>query len=243
MNYSIRIFLSLICAVLVLSQGPTLPIDAIGTVLPKFYDSSVSPYRAFNDLMKQSLPLVAYQLTSWGGIGRCWGGCSFPSIDNLTHKYPSELPNRIWAVAEIPFLDKNDDGYLNQVFNIQFAGNGIIGVYQTGMNITWNSGAGGQFTLKYTNQSLFVYIYNTDKTNPVKNITIFQASLGQNPSTFTTNFLNYLKPFNLFRTCFWQGQNLYSSGKQLQIWNNRTLLESSTQVTSNGVAFEHILEL
>lgn len=128
--------------------------------------------------MKQSLQFAAYQLNSWGGIGRCWGGCSFPYIDNLTHKYPAELPNRIYAAAEIPFLAQNDDGLLNQLFNVQFAGNGIIGVYQTGMNITWSSGTGGQFTLKYTNQSLFVYIYNTDKTNPVKNITIVPASLG-----------------------------------------------------------------
>lgn len=243
MNYSTRIFLSFLCVFLVLSQAPTSPIDAIGTVLPKFFDSSVTPYRAFNDLMKQSLQFNAYQLSSWGSIGRCWGSCSFPYIDNLIHKYPASLPNRIWAGAEIPFLDKNDDALLNQVFNIQFGGNGIIGVFQTGMNITWNSGTGGQFTLKYTNQSLFVYIYNTDISNPVRNITILPVSLGQNPPTFTTTFLNYLKPFNLLRTCFWQGQNLHSSGKQLQIWNNRTLLESSTQVTSSGVALEHILEL
>lgn len=243
MNYSTRIFLSFLCVILVLSQAPTSPIDAIGTVLPKFSDSAVSNYRAFNDLMKQSLPLVAYQLSSYGTIGRCWGSCSFPSIDNLTHKYPAELPNRIWAVAEIPFLDKNDDGLLNQVFNVQFSGNGVVGIFQTGMNITWNAGTGGQFTLKYTNQSLFVYIYNTDKNNPVKNITILPASLGPNPPTFTANFLEYLKPFNLLRTCFWQAQNLYNSGKQLQIWNNRTLLESSTQVSASGVALEHILEL
>lgn len=111
------------------------------------------------------------------------------------------------------------------------------------MNITWNSGVGGQFTLKYTNQSLFVYIYNTDKTNPVKNISITLASLGQNPPTFTQNFLDYLKPFNLLRTCFWQAQNLHNSGRQLEIWKNRTTLESSTQTTSSGVALEHLLDL
>lgn len=151
MNIPVRIFLTFLCALLVLSQAPTSPIDAVGTVLPQFSNSAVSPFRAFNDLMKQSLPLVTYQLSSYGTIGRCYGSCSFPFIDSLTHKYPASLPNKIWAVAEIPFLPKNDDSFANQLFNIQFAGNGIIGVYQTGMNITWNSGSGGQFTLKYTN--------------------------------------------------------------------------------------------
>lgn len=222
-NITVRIFLTLLCVLLVLSKAPTTPIDAVGTVLPQFSNSAVSNYRAFNDLMKQSLPLVAYQLSSYGTIGRCWASCSFPFIDGLAHKYPASLPSRIWAVAEIPFLPKNDDSLANQTFNIKFTGNGTIGVYQTGMNLTWSSGAGGQFTLPFTNQSLFVYIYTTDSTNPVRNITIFQSSLGQNPPTFTTNFLNYLKPFNLLRTCFWQGQNLYTSGKALQIWSNRTL--------------------
>jgi hypothetical protein len=123
------------------------------------------------------------------------------------------------------------------VFNIKFSGSGIIGVYQQNQfNLTWSNNLGGQFTLKLTNQSLFVYIYNTDSNNPVNSITVIPASLGNYPSTFTTNFLNYLKPFQILRTCFWQGQNLQNSGISLQIWNNRTVVSSSTQISNAGVA-------
>jgi len=127
---------------------------------------------------------------------------------------------------------------------LRFVGSGIVGVHQVGVggiNQTWSSSAGGQFNLTRTNQSLFVYIYNTLVTNPVRNITITLASLGTNPSIYSTNFLNYLRPFNLIRTCFWQGQNLYSSGMPLQIWNNRTSSSSSTQISRAGVALEIIL--
>lgn len=94
-----------------------------------------------------------------------------------------------------------------------------------------------------TSQSLFVYIYTTDPNNPVNSISILPTSLGLYPPTYTNNFLNYLKPFKVLRTCFWQGQNLYDSGISLQIWNNRTQTSSSTQISSSGVALEHILEL
>lgn len=208
-----------------------------------FNPSAVSPYRAFNDLMKQSLPLVPYQLTSWGGIGRCWS-CNLNFTNGLKHQYPANLSKFVWAVAEIPFLAYNDDNLENQTFNLTFQGNGIVGVLQDRQfNITWSSGSGGQFTLKLTNQSLFVYIYNTDPSNPVNSISILLSSLGNNPPTFTDKFLNSIKPFNLLRTCFWQGQNLYSSGQSIQLWKNRSLKNSSTQISSSGVALEHILEL
>jgi hypothetical protein len=193
--------------------------------------------------MKQSLPLVPYQLSSWGSSGRCWS-CNLTFIDGLSHRYPANLPQFVWAVAEIPFLAKNDDNLANQTFNIAFSGKGVVGVLQDKQfNTTWNSSAssGGQFTLKLTNQSLFVYIYNTDPTDPVRGITVLPTALGNNPPTFTEKFLNSLKPFNLLRTCFWQGQTLYNSGQTSQIWKNRTLVESSTQIMLNGVALEHIL--
>jgi hypothetical protein len=133
---------------------------------------------------------------------------------------------------------------LNQTFNLQFEGSGVVGVYQQGLfNLTWGSPTGGNFELKAINQSLFVYLYQTNVSNPVNSISILPISLGANPSTFTSNFLNYLTPFNLIRTCFWQGQSISNSGKALQIWNNRTVISSSTQITSNGVALEHVLEL
>jgi len=117
-------------------------------------------------------------------------------------------------------------------------------VTQTGLyNLTWGSGAGGNFTLKSLRQSLFVYIYNTKVSDPVNSITILPSNMASNPATFTDNFLYYLKPFNLLRTCFWQGQNYANSGLTKQIWANRTLKSSSTQVSSVGVALEYIIEL
>jgi hypothetical protein len=103
-------------------------------------------------------------------------------------------------------------------------------------NTTWSSTTGGTFTLRLTNQSLFVYIYNTDPNNPVNSISIVPTSLGATAPTYTSNFLNYLKPFKVIRTCFWQGQNLQNSGMAIQIWNNRTQTYSSTQISNAGVA-------
>lgn len=92
---------TLVLALLVLiqfSQPATTPLDVIGTVLPRFISSSVSPYRAFNDLMKQSLPLVPYQLSSYGSIGRCWS-CTLNFTNGLPHLYPANLARFVWAVA------------------------------------------------------------------------------------------------------------------------------------------------
>lgn len=221
------------------SPSVTTPIDAIGTTLPSL--STSLNYRVFNDLMKQSLPIVPYQFI-WGGIGRYWGyNLSF--INGQNHQYPASLPVNVYAVAEIQFYPE-DEALVNQTFNLKFQGAGVVGVYQQGLfNLTWGSATGGNFTLKAVNQSLFVYIYLTSVTNPVNSITILSTALPDNPSTFTINFLNYVAPFNLLRTCFWQGQNVYSSGKASQIWANRTILSSSTQISPNGVALEHILEL
>lgn len=74
----------------------------------------------------------------------------------------------------------------------------------------------------------------------MNSITIFSSDLGANPPTFTANFLKFIKPFNMLRTCSWQGQNLYNSNKNLQTWDARPSLSSSTQLL-NGVALEHIL--
>ena len=95
-----------IFATVVFSQAATQPIDAVGTVLPRFNPSKLY-FRAFNDLMTQSFPSVPYQFSSWGGIGRCWS-CSLTYIDGLSHQYPSSLPQFVWAVAEIPFLVGHD---------------------------------------------------------------------------------------------------------------------------------------
>ena len=98
---SVVVLLSLI----LLSQSAvTTPIEAFGTVLPQLnYNSVSTPYRIFNDLMKQSLNLVPYQLSSWGSVGRCWS-CSLNLINGAKHQYPANLQPNVWAVAEIPFF-------------------------------------------------------------------------------------------------------------------------------------------
>jgi hypothetical protein len=219
------------------SWGVTAPINALGTTLPSL--TSSLNYRVFNDLMKQSLPLVSYQLI-YGSVSRLWN-FNLTMINGLAHQYPASLPNNVYAVGEIVFYPE-DQALLNQTFNIQFKGSGVVGVYQQSLyNLTWGSSTGGSFVLKATNQSLFVYIYQTSVTDPVNSITIVPSSLGSTYNTFTANFLSYLQPFNLIRTCFWQGQNVYNSGISKQVWSNRTLPASSTQISSSGVALEHVL--
>lgn len=178
-----------LCLVLSVSSAVTSPVNAVGTTLPSL--TSSLNYRVFNDLMKQSLPMVPYRLI-YGSVSRYWG-YNIGFINGLSHLYPSSLPTNVYTVSEIQFYPVADDAYKGQSFTIKYSGQGTVGVYQSGLyNLTWSNGNGGNFTLQSTSQSLFVYIYSTVSTDPVTNITIFQTSLGSNPSTFTTNFLNYI---------------------------------------------------
>ncbi len=52
------------------SLAGTPSINSLGSTLPPLWN--YLNYRVFNDLMKQSLPLVPYRL-SYGSIGRYWG--------------------------------------------------------------------------------------------------------------------------------------------------------------------------
>jgi len=227
-------FLLLICFV---SSAVTTPIKAQGTTLPQL--TSSSPYRVFNDLMKQAVPFVPYQYI-YGGISRYWG-YNLDFINGLAHQYPASLALNVYAAAQITLYPGIDDALLNHNFTLTFSGQGVVGLNQTLSNSTWTSGSGGTFILQSLTQPLNVFIYSTNSSNPVTAITILPTSLGANPPTFTSNFLYYLKPFNLLRTCYWQGQNLYNSGISSQIWANRTLTTSASQVSSTGVALEHIL--
>jgi hypothetical protein len=169
--------------------------------------------------------------------------------------YPASLSSGVYAQAQINLFAGIDDGLLNQNFTVTYSGEGVVGISQSTLNITWSSGTGGTFILKSLTPSLSVTIYSTDPNNsskPVYGITILPTNL-VNPPTFTSNFISYLKPFNLLRTCYWQGQNLYNSRISNQTWANRALTTSASQVSpwditqSNtgprGVAWEHILQL
>lgn len=98
MSKAIKTFLLFLIVAIQLSSSVTVPLDVVGTILPKFIPSAISPYRAFNDLMKQSLPMVPYQLSSWGSIGRCWS-CTLNFTNGLPHLYPANLARFVWAVA------------------------------------------------------------------------------------------------------------------------------------------------
>ena len=231
-------FLTIFLLMCFVSSVITTPIKAQGTTLPQL--TSSSPYRVFNDLMKQAIPFVPYQYI-WGGISRYWG-YNLTFINGLTHQYPASLATNVYAVSQISFYSGIDDSLLNKSFTLKFSGQGVVGVNQQSLfNTTWTAGVGGTFVLQSLTQLLNVFIYSTNSSNPVTAITILPTSLGANPPTFTSNFLYYLKPFNLLRTCYWQGQNLYNSGISSQIWANRTLTTSASQVSSTGVALEHIL--
>lgn len=79
-----------LCLIVLTNADKPTPIQALGTVLPQLNSYYLSPFRIFNDLMKQSLPLVPYQIY-YGSPGRCWS-CNLTQIGGLSHQYPSILP-------------------------------------------------------------------------------------------------------------------------------------------------------
>lgn len=72
---------------LCVSLSVTPSISSLGTTLPPLWN--YLNYRVFNDLMKQSLPLVPYKL-SYGSIVRFWG-YNLTLIGGLDHQYPASL--------------------------------------------------------------------------------------------------------------------------------------------------------
>lgn len=77
-------FCLLLCSVSsTAAASPTIQ----GTILPTL--TWTSPYRVFNDLMKQSDLFVPYQYI-WGGIFRHWG-YNINFINGLTNQYPASL--------------------------------------------------------------------------------------------------------------------------------------------------------
>jgi hypothetical protein len=89
------IFFFILALVFTVSQTVTTPISALGTTLPPLWNSL--NYRVFNDLMKQSLTLVPYQLI-YGSVSRYWG-YNLDYINGLSHQYPASLPVNTYAVG------------------------------------------------------------------------------------------------------------------------------------------------
>jgi hypothetical protein len=88
-------FFFALALVFTVSQAVTTPISALGTTLPALWNSL--NYRVFNDLMKQSLPLVPYQFI-YGSVGRYWG-YNLNYINGLSHQYPASLPVDVYAAG------------------------------------------------------------------------------------------------------------------------------------------------
>ena len=215
--------LSFIFINLILAAFATAPLSAVGTTLPSLNVNP--PYRVFNDLQKQSYHFVAYTMPSWSWVSsRYWNHNLAFRSDN----YPSSLDPNVYAVAQIDFFSGIDNNLIGNIYNVSFSGNGSIGIVQNnGLNITFSPNTVGTYTLTNLN-SLFVYIYNTSTTNPVTGIRIIPSN---NNSTFTSNFLSYVKPFQVLRYAFWQGQNLVNN--QNVTWANRATPFSASQIISD----------
>lgn len=141
----------LICSVF---SSVTAPINAQGVTLPIL--PQPTPYRVFNDLMKQSAPLVAYIL-QWGSVGRYWN-YRLNLIGGNDHQYPYSLDTNIYACAQISLYPGIDDALLGQTFTLKYSGVGTVGVQQGSLNVTWTNGTGGTFVLQSLTQLLKVYI-------------------------------------------------------------------------------------
>ncbi len=111
-RFSLLLFISCLVAV---SLSVTAPINALGTTLPSL--TTNLNYRVFNDLMKQSLPIVPYQQYS-SSVSRNWGS-PFNFTNGLSYNYPASLPSSIYGMAEIKFYPEDGD-LVNKTFNVQF---------------------------------------------------------------------------------------------------------------------------
>jgi hypothetical protein len=87
------------------------PVIGVGTTLNQLIPTT--PYRIFNDLMKQSAVFVPYQVSTYTWIAsRKWGY-------NLTlgnDLYPTTLATNIYAEADILFFQGIDDSLVNSSY-------------------------------------------------------------------------------------------------------------------------------
>ena len=230
--------LVLMALVAAASAAGAQPVKGLGTTLNHL--TSTSTYRVFNDLMKQSTVFVPYEIT-WSWVpGRKWGGYNLAFGNDL---YPTSLDYRVYAGADITFFPGIDDALVGKTYEVQFSGSGMIGVYQSGsvgFNITVNTSQVGTFTLASLSK-LIVYVYFTDTTNLVRSIRI--TPVGE-ASTFTSNFLTYAGGFDIYRFCNWEGESLNRLRSPITplTWNKRITPASATQISSAGIAYEHIIE-
>lgn len=223
---------------------------AIGTVLPLL--TADSRYRVFNDLMKQSTKFEAYSIN----YGRQWNS----QVNIGLELYPRFLPINIIAGAKINLFEETDFNLISKEIRCSFEGDGVVIISQNNsIKITLdNSKKAGVIKIENLN-SLMVYIIKTNPDNIVRNIKIIPTeeetkessflnntdnnNFSNSNKTFSQTFLQFLKPFNLIRLCFWQGQSLNKANYQV-IWQSRTTSLSASQVSSNfGIALEHIIEL
>jgi hypothetical protein len=224
----------ILVAIFYLVNSITPVSNAIGTTLPRL--STTGYTRVFNDLMKQSSIFIPF-LYQWGNYGQ-----QYYTPNLSTTLYPFNVSFPVALAATISFIPSIDDGLIQNNYTITFDGNGLIGVSQKGNNSFNNTiSAGNSLTFKLgnLNNPLYVWIYSSDINNPVQSIKI----LPNDQSTFSSNFLNYIKPFNILRFCYWQGQNLYNSGISVQYWTKVITKKSATQISPLGIAYEHMLEL
>jgi hypothetical protein len=190
-----RILILLAFLVSIVSSKP-MPVNGVGTTLPLVLPSS--PYRLFNDLMKQSTVFVPYEVSTSTWIpGRKWGGYNLSLGADL---YPTALDTHIYAEAEITLFPGIDDGLVNSTFTVSFEGDGLIGVFQNGsFNITVSASETKNITVGSLN-TVILFVYFTTPSNPVRHIQIQPSGA---TGTFSQNFLTYVQPFKVFRFCFW----------------------------------------
>ncbi len=103
---------------------PTL-VEGVGTTMSVLTPNS--PYRVFNDLMKQSSVFVPYDLDTTKWVPNRKWGFNLTMGNNL---YPSTLPNKVYAGADILLFQGIDENLIGQVYEVSFLGTGKIGVFQ-----------------------------------------------------------------------------------------------------------------
>lgn len=215
--------------------------NALGTLLPLLTPDS--KYRVFNDLFKQSSKFESYDSRNFGRLWR--------NIINVgTDLYPQSLGLNEAAGARVNLFEETDTKLLNKKIICRFDGDGEVKIFQANLlKLTVNNTNQNYAELNLENLDyLMIYITKTNVINRVRNVRIipkeiYEATDPIISKTFSSNFLNFLKPFNLIRFCYWQGQNILDTDYPF-IWENRTKETSASQISAQfGISLDHILEL
>ena len=169
------------------------------------------------------------------GFGGPWNNGQPLSFD--ANGWPLLSPNQ---AAGTLLLNDIDDKYPGGVYTAFYDGTGDILFGNDAFVLTKEP---GKITMNVTPSGggIYVKVIASDPADPVRNIRVvmpgFENTYQAQP--FHPVFMERLKPYGVLR--FMRFQKINDS--PLANWADRTTLDTWSQATENGVAFEHMIDL